>query len=231
MSKNEPKVDPPCLLTLLEKFDRKERTLLFTRVTSNYQRCRLSDGFRKTLESTFREIGKIPTDAFVAFDYPFNWLHAALRIHACDWEIETPFPNEEIPSSNGRSAIERNQEDIDLIAAWKDESDDVYEILLIEAKAYSGWTNKQMKSKVDRLKLVFEGSNPTKVRPHFALTSLKESTNLEPLMWPNTRHAAPHILLDEPRLKRLKLEQSTKDGAPLKTGGHHRVFELEYKQD
>ena len=71
-----------------------------------------------------------------------------------------------------------NQEDIDFIVAFN--KDDIYHLVLIEAKAESGWTNKQLSSKAEKFKSIFGFNNCVweNVRPYFLITSPRKPTNL-----------------------------------------------------
>ena len=53
------------LIEALEKFDRKERPLLFRQVTSDEPKLTLSNGYRAKLEAAL-VVEPIPPDAYVA---------------------------------------------------------------------------------------------------------------------------------------------------------------------
>ncbi len=217
------------LITILEKFDRKERPLLFRQVTSDDKRLSLSQSYRAKLEEALG-VASIPTNAYVAFDYHLNWLYAALQLASGSWRLDQVSPALAVPTqpdpSSGqmRSALERNQEDIDLLVAWQ-AADGVTEIALVEAKAYSGWTTKQMHSKAARLALVFDGIDENFVRPHLLLTSFKKSEGLGTLDWPRPNTDTRHIDLDEPA-DRFRLTQVTVEGKPANAGDHYIVKNL-----
>ena len=215
------------LIDHLERFDRKERPLLFRLVTSSDDRLVLNHPFRDLLQSAIDD-EPIPREAFVAFDYHLNWLHAAIQLTHGDWEIGKPAPKATVPSEGSRKAIERNQEDIDLLVAW-DSPKGWTGIALVEAKAYSGWTNKQVQSKAARLALVFDGVPKNKVRPYFLLTSFKQSAGLSPVNWPTPGTVPPHIELVEPD-SRLVLTQTRKNGKPSSKGNHYLISERPKKQ-
>jgi hypothetical protein len=50
--------------------------------------------------------------------------------------------------NDNRQLVEGNQEDVDLVIATG------HDLILVEAKAYGGWSNSQMKSKLARLELL-----------------------------------------------------------------------------
>ena len=62
------------------------------------------------------------------------------------------------------------------------------DLVLIEAKAYTGWNNEQLRSKVERLQEIFGDRNgckyPSIVRPWLVLMSPKESHGIEHDYWP-----------------------------------------------
>jgi hypothetical protein len=76
--------------------------------------------------------------------------------------------------------IKGNLEDIDLvIASGRD-------LILIEAKAFGSWDNKQLRSKLERLDLLHDDyeqiadrAERDRVRMHFLLMSPKESKNIK----------------------------------------------------
>ena len=126
----------PDLIGLLKRFNRKERFFLITQALT----CQLSDDFRLALGGTVDL--QIPHDAFMAMDYHLDWLTAALYAHEhgkADLIYENP----------QQQIIKGNQEDIDLLVAFPE--GEKYHIVLVEAKGATGWTNKQMQSKADRL--------------------------------------------------------------------------------
>ena len=77
-----------------------------------------------------------------------------------------------------------NQEDIDLLVAF--EADDTTHLMLIEAKAETGWTNKQTFLKAERLQRIFgkDGARYPQVKPYFRLTSPRPPKQLESDLWP-----------------------------------------------
>ncbi|MCX8042892.1 MAG: hypothetical protein N3B18_02055 [Desulfobacterota bacterium] len=94
---------------------------------------------------------KIPKAVFAAIDYHLDWLYASLKIAASN-DTATVFPNR-------KGMIKAHQEDVDFLIAY--EANDVYHLILIEAKGVTGLTNKQMTSKANRLRDIF-GDDGTK---------------------------------------------------------------------
>ena len=131
------------LVETLERFNRKERYWLL-RFALGADRFRLSRQFLDKVQEAVGLRERIPDDAWWAMDYHIDWLMAALhyvrehekgRIHKnylSDHE-------EEIPIIHG------NQEDIDLVIAFG------RTLILCEAKADTGWSVSQVKSKLRRL--------------------------------------------------------------------------------
>lgn len=134
------------------------------------------------LDGEFRErLGEkldvtVPADAFVAMDYHLEWLQMALEL------TERPWTGEPIDNRN-RKLFEGNQRDIDLLVAFEDKT--TTHIVMLEAKLETGWTNKQLGEKAERLHRIF-GSPPHAgpVEPHFVLLSPKESEHIDSAAWP-----------------------------------------------
>ena len=69
--------------------------------------------------------------------------------------------------SNKGEIIKGTQEDVDLLVAFK--AGETFHLILVEAKAYSGWTNDQLSSKAKRLRTIFgeDGKKWSDVQPYF----------------------------------------------------------------
>jgi len=162
------------LIEILRRFNRKERFFLVGYVLGN-EGFVLGNEFRKKLERKL-EIA-IPTNAFAAMDYHLDWIEVSLRLWNRDIEIRNPFKDKE-------KRINKNQEDIDFIIAF--EKTGKYHIVLIEAKAETGWTNKQMLSKSVRFDRMFgkDGKKYKNVELHFLLMSPRMSKLLLCKEWP-----------------------------------------------
>ena len=214
------------LIDILESFNRKERFFLISHALNGRQEnpvFTLSDDFR-------RELGKavgldqrgitIPPDAFAAMDYHLNWVHASLVLAYCKNEAER------IDRLN-TEAIEQNQEDVDLLVAFKDDAG-IHHLIFIEAKGYntdgmsdglSGLDKDQLESKAGRLNLILEpdGIPYPNVSPHFCLMSGKKPNPI-PSEWGNWLELSlpPKRLvvrLKDPRILKSGKEQW---GRPLK---------------
>lgn len=163
------------LIQYLESFNRKERFFLVGAALGNPD-FRLADNFRTKLGEAFGV--HVPSNVFVAMDYHLDWLHTSLFLMHSG-------ADEAAVHSNDGPIASGNQEDTDLLVAF--EEGDITHLLLIEAKAYTGWTNKQMKSKACRLKRIFgaDGTNYPQVKPHFCLMSPRPSKRLDVRCWPH----------------------------------------------
>jgi hypothetical protein len=161
------------LIEYLESFNRKERFFVVGEALGN-PAFRLSSDFRARLGAVFGLA--IPDDALVAMDYHLDWIYASLVLDAGDDESAV-LPNDE-------RLVSGNQEDIDLLVAFDDER--TVQLLLIEAKAETGWTNKQTLSKAERLRRIFgdDGARFAGVTPRFGLLSPRRPEQLESQCWP-----------------------------------------------
>jgi hypothetical protein len=131
----------------LERFNRKERNLLVRAILGNKEKpLQLSKGFRCRVAEAL-EIKAIDENAWWATDYHYDWLAGALAVHLeGEGAVKKPRPNRSSQESSDqpkqRRLVEGNHEDADLIIA--SDSD----LILVEAKAYGAWSNKQMRSKL-----------------------------------------------------------------------------------
>ena len=179
------------LIELLCQFNRKERFFLVGDALGKRD-FGLSCDFRKRLQDAIGpdvldlKEGAIPVDAFAAMDYHLDWIVAALTVFA-QGDKEQAFVNEEI---DGTKLVIGNQEDVDFLVCFKGQ-EDIYNLILLEAKAYGGWDYKQMKSKLKRLRRIFgdKGKCIDKVKPTLCFTSRNPpnpgpSANLEIEDWP-----------------------------------------------
>ena len=161
------------LIELLESFNRKERFWLLNQALGSFE---LSADFRGMLGE---QLGlPIPECSFVAMDYHLDWLIAVLYAHKCG-DVNRVFPNP------GQRMIRGNQEDIDLLVAFRE--CERYHIILLEAKGATGWTNAQMDSKASRMEQIFgaEGNIYHDVKPHFCLSSPRPPQHLRAESWPS----------------------------------------------
>src|SRR5687767_8811818 len=132
------------VIEFLKAFNRKERFFLVGHALGN-PGFLLSEDFRQDLETALRV--RVPQDAFVAMDYHLTWIYAAVVLGSQGFDASSP---KAIPAQdNASGTIVRNQEDVDLLAAFEDAG--TTHIVILEAKGVTGWTNSQMASKARRL--------------------------------------------------------------------------------
>ena len=200
------------LVKHLQSFTRKERFVLLSEALG---REHLGDGFRTPLGDV---IGMaVPSDAYVAMDYHLDWLQMALYL------AENPEPPRRIPKDD---LVTGNQEDADLLVAFDGES--TTHIVLIEAKVETGWTNKQLNSKADRLARIFGQGRPVVhlATPHYVLASPKiPSEAVSTDGWPDwmTRGGRPvWMKLERPSGLR-KVTRCDEDGRPSASGEFLRI--------
>jgi len=155
------------LISLLKSFNRKERFFLIGQALGNKD-FRIADVFRDAISKKINL--DIPSDAFAAMDYHLDWIYASLY---CNEKGTTEF------ITDNPLGLNANQEDVDFIIAFK--KDEIYHLVLIEAKAESGWTNKQLSSKIEKLRSIF-GFNSCiwkNVKPYLLITSPRKPKDLK----------------------------------------------------
>ncbi len=203
----------PILIERLESFNRKERFFLVGAALGN-PRFRLAQDFRTKLGDVFGL--DVPHDAFAAMDYHLDWMHVALLL--ADKAMDNVH-------SNDPTVVTGNQEDVDLLVAFREGS--VTHLLLIEAKAETGWTNKQMSSKARRLRQIFcaNGLRYPTVRPHFSLMSPRPPQRLDIREWPTwmTRGGKPIWLKLSVPPGRRRIFRCDNNGRQSSTGGFFRL--------
>lgn len=209
-------------------FNRKERFILLNHVLGGDGRrsFSLNRDFRDALGS---EIGVlVPEDVLVAMDYHLDCLQMALYLADHDDSLACITPNE------GSRLVSGNQEDIDLLVAFKNEGTGETHIVLIEAKADTDWTNKQLKSKANRLSLIFdrESYGTELVKPHFILMSPRKPKGVRSNTWPHWMRAGEansiHWLPLQLRDGLLKITRCNGNKKPAKDGGF--LFVGEHKE-
>ena len=205
------------LIEHLRSFNRKERFILLREALD---RDALGDAFRRRLGDC---IGKeVPAGAFVAMDYHLDWLQMALYL------ARTPDPPPRIPKQDvlgeGPADFNANQMDVDLLVAF-DEGATTH-LVLLEAKMETGWTNRQMCKKAERLRQIF-GDPPDRslADPCFVLLSPRRPQRLETNDWPGwmTRGGEP-VWMKLPRPSGLrKVTRCAPDGRPSADGEFLRI--------
>ena len=209
-------------IDLLERFNRKERFYLVGEALNN-RSFRLSDDFRERLRCLFGLDEPIPSGAFVAMDYHLDWIAAAIR-HFMRNDSDALYSNEEI---GDKRLVTGTQEDIDFLVAFEGE-DNVQHLIFLEAKGFSSWDNKQMRSKAKRMRMIFgdKGDRCEGVRPYLCLVSPQEPSRLTfsdfPQWWKDQ---------DEPYWLELKLPErrckvtrwDADRDVQSKTGDHFKI--------
>ena len=198
----------------LRMLNRKERFLFIGMALGN-PRFELHRQFR---DGVGKEFGlEVPDDAFVAMDYHLDWLYASLFLASGKSTTEV--------HSNHDNLISATQEYLDLIVAY--ESRGTCHIVMLEAKGVTGFTNRQMRSKVDRLVAIFgkTGNRWEGVVPHFGIVSPREPKRIETCGWPAWVKPGDKIRWIEmpvpPGLRRIT--RCTEDGKPSIDGRYWRV--------
>lgn len=172
MKKNT-EVRPEEIIRNIKSFNRKERFYLISDVIGN-DRFSLSDKF---IDKINRKFGiDVPKNAFVAMDYHMDWISAALTMSFKSDE----YPKGIYPNGEGKGRLNLNQEDVDLLIGYYDEN--VCHLIMLEAKAFTGWTNNQLKSKAEKHKAVFYIAKDEiypNVIPYFGIISINKPRNLD----------------------------------------------------
>ena len=203
----------------LRSLDRKERFAVLREALGFHPETPRLDGcFRTRLSEC---IGTdVPECAFLAMDYHLDWIQLALHFaETPDIEPGSPFPR------NGFGDINKDPEDIDLLVAFEQPAADSPKthLVLIEAKAYLPWTNKQLKSKVRRLAAIFgaEGKRHATVCPHFVLMTGRISEKIRTKCWPDwTKTGDEPFWLEYALPRRRKVTRCTDTGTPARGGDH-----------
>lgn len=157
---------PSPLVNALGRFNRKERFWLLTEAIG-VPFLSLCPIFLEKLEQELNV--DIPADAWWAFDYHIDWLHAAPHFSP-NFELSS----EQAPKPNADKNIRGTQEDVDLIVAYEKT------IIFVEAKLSTSWSAAQLERKLKRL-----GSLPAgDYQRYFVLTSPSRPKRLDTSQWP-----------------------------------------------
>ena len=204
------------LMEQLESFNRKERFFLIGEALGN-RAFELSADFRARLREVFAI--EPPSSAFAAMDYHLDWIHASLFLTLPENDEDATHPNTETVATG-------NQEDVDLLVAF--EEGDITHLLLVEAKAATGWTNKQLLSKAKRLEHIFgtDGAKYPQVKPHFGLMSPLRPKGLKPQPWPVWLTKDGEEIWFELKMPpgRRRVTRCDSEGKPSADGTHFRAL-------
>ncbi len=175
----------PDLLEALGAFDRTERSSLLTWAMDRL-RFKLGGDFRSQLRDQAGLL--VPESCFVAMNYRFDWLHAALEATGSRGGPDTVCARDLAAPAN-------TDAEIDLLVAYLDETGR-YQIVLIEAKTHSSDSNMNVIPKANRLKALFgdEGCSYPNIDMHFVSSGPEESDQgkarnwLQSPNWPRWLH-------------------------------------------
>lgn len=196
------------LVKALDRLNRKERFWLLSdavgrEIPDNVRRqIVLSPGFIVKLQNELRTGDHpnltIPEDAWWAFDYHLDWLFAVLAF-APKYQLDfDPRPN---PVADfGDKYIRGTQEDCDLIIAFDST------IILLEAKVGESWSNRQLTSKMRRLKRL---EWPEDLKRYFVLASPRPQGRVNFDKWPDWAFKRKENL--EPYWIKLELPDESKN--------------------
>ena len=175
----------------LSKFNRKERFYVVREATTGG--FDLADDFRLRLEE---ELGlTIPAvETFMAMDYHLDWIYASLFLCGQTGEVKGKVFDLD------RTLITASQEDVDLLIAAPDlENPGRTNLIMIEAKGDTPWTNKQSESKAKRLNTIFApGTFEHFIQPYYLIWSPRPSRNLRFETFPDWAKRGgkiPHLTL------------------------------------
>ena len=171
------------VIEMLRSLDRKERFAVLRDVLGfDCRTPELNECFRQRLSDCIRV--EVPKKVFLATDYHLDWIQIAVHLAEnpdIDWD--KPFDSPAVDEIN------RNQQDVDLLVAFEasEATSPSAHLVLIEAKAYLGWTNGQLSSKTARLGRIFgdDGTKAGVVQPHFVLMTGRVSPNIRTHKWPS----------------------------------------------
>lgn len=192
------------LIEMLSRLNMKERFYLIGQALGN-ETFELSSSFRKALSD---KIGtRVPESAFAAMDYHLDWIAAGLQAYR-----DADIANETY--SNSRGVVSGMQRDIDLLIAF--EADEVCHLVLVEAKGYASWDNKQLLEKAQQLEILFGpagNDHHPDVKPHFRLMSPRNPQKLQLVEWPRWMREY-HWLKLELQHPRWQVTRCSSDGKP-----------------
>ena len=207
------------LIEQLRWFDRKERfAVLRDALGFHPETPCLHEDFLSRLARCIDV--DVPKRVFLAMDYHLDWIELAL--HRTQYPELQPGKNFRNPAPD---RINENQQDSDLLVAFEGDREGrrVTHLVLIEAKAYLSWDNRQLKCKAKRLGKIFgeNGSCYDAVEPHFVLMTAHEPKKVRTGCWPDwTRNGKDPFLLRYDLPGRLEVTRCSEDGKPSRDGTH-----------
>jgi hypothetical protein len=222
-------MDP--LANILERFNRKERHLLIREILGYRDKTPPLDiGFCEMLAKTIGISRESLDGAWWATDFHFDWFAGAL--------LTFMKGESQSPQDNRSDLIKGNQEDVDLVVvAHVPAATTPHHLILIEAKVYGRFTTKQYKSKIARLKKLYEfykeleKESPRKITFHYVLYSPTSPPNLDPKSWKSDIGTEPkhvHLTFILPRpsgASILAVTRCNDEGGSDVEGGFWRCFD------
>jgi len=159
----------------------------------------------------------VPEQTYVAMDYTLDWLHAALTCYFNGGAWKTLLP------INSPLEVSATQEDVDLLIAWDDSTGK--HLVLIEAKGFSGWSNKVMHHKAQRLGVICDERVRQTVDVHFVLAGHTPTQGLDCTEWPAwmSQEGRLHFLTITPPEQRWAVQRVTSNGEASKQGKQWRT--------
>ena len=209
------------LIEKLRFLDRKERFAVLREVLGFHPQAPTLDcDFRRKLTKCIG--AKVPKTCFLAMDYHLDWIELAIH-----WAKNPSIQ----PGCHFRPdfAIKGNQEDIDVLVAFRElgATKITTHLVMIEAKAYSSWDNKQLESKTTRLSEIMEKVRmPDELQPHFVLMTGAEGKGVKYnswCTWMKTQEKQPFWLKYNLPPNRYKFTRCDENGFGNKEGGHLRL--------
>ena len=170
----------------LRLFNTKERFHLVSLALGNSD-FTISNTFREELNKKLKGLNLQENEPhyFAAMDYHIDWIYASLCMTFNDFHIDQAY------KIVGKETVKRTQEDIDFLICIdrEDGGKETSHMIFLEAKGVTGWSNKQMESKAERLRQIFGdkyGSSwKSHVIPYFAIISPFETKKLVCDSWPD----------------------------------------------
>lgn len=143
--------DNKTLAETLERFNRKERNLLFRHILD---RRKKPPDLGMDFCDWLAEYADIPSgflrNAWWATDFHFDWLAGALLSFVGGEPVQCNMSD----AVTGVRLVMGNQEDVDLVIVAHDHEAKTYHLLLLEAKAYSPDDHAQYERKLNRFHLL-----------------------------------------------------------------------------
>lgn len=213
------------LIEQLQNFNRKERFVVLKYALGNdSEMISLGKSFYKNLQESLGGDPPIPNSVFLAMDYHLDWIEVALH------RAKNPNISQGSPFLRPSTLINANQQDIDMLVAFDSTVNGrpLTHLVMIEAKAYTGWNNKQLRSKVNRLQDIFgDGNGHAHLEvalPRLVLMSPRVSQGIEYDYWPTWMkpYGIPQwMIYNLPR--REKITRCEENGKRSTDGKHLRI--------